>query len=191
MNQKFPLNALGLSHRFIGEKVSRGGRCIDATCGRGRDTVYLATLVGEEGQVIALDIQEEAVNSTKALLQEKGLAAQCEVHLSCHSQIDRFAEQESVDAVVFNFGWLPGGDHRIFSRKETSCIAIEKALGLLKAGGVMSLCLYCGKENGYEEKNGILAFLKTLDPRRYSVLMTDFINRTQDPPQAVFILKEA
>ena len=56
----FHQNALGLSHKFISEHVKSGDVCIDATAGRGRDTLFLCELVGEEGKVFAFDIQEEA-----------------------------------------------------------------------------------------------------------------------------------
>ena len=66
------LNTLGIAHKIIKEKVCRGNFCIDATAGRGHDTAFLCGLVGEEGRVLAMDIQQDAVDSTRALLQEKG-----------------------------------------------------------------------------------------------------------------------
>ncbi|MBQ3074558.1 MAG: class I SAM-dependent methyltransferase [Clostridia bacterium] len=184
----FPQNALGLSHKFISEHVSPGNVCIDATAGRGRDTLFLCQLVGESGTVFAFDIQQEAVDSTKELLRSNDKKAT--VILNCHSKMDQYVEKESVDAIMFNFGWLPGGDHTKFSHGNTSQIAIEKGLELLKPGGVMSLCIYCGKETGFEEKETLLSFLKTLDQKKYSVLLTDYINRSGNPPIAVFITKD-
>ncbi len=184
----FPQNALGLSHKFISEHVKNGDVCIDATAGRGRDTLFLCDLVGESGKVFAFDIQEEAIKSTQALLKEHGKTAS--LFQFCHSKLDQFFEKESADAIMFNFGWLPGGDHSKFSHGDTSRIAIEKGLEILKPGGVMSLCIYCGKETGFEEKETLLAFLKTLDQKKYSVLLTDYINRGGNPPIAVFITKD-
>lgn len=185
----FPFNALGLSHKFIYENVLPGSLCIDGTAGRGRDTLFLSRLVGEEGRVLAFDIQEEAVKSTKELLRQENIK-NTEVHLACHSRIGEFAEKRSVDGIMFNFGYLPGGDRNIFSHAATSIPAIRSGLELLKPGGVMTLCLYHGKENGVEEKDGILAFIKTIDPVKYSVLLTDFVNREGNVPLAVLIQKE-
>ncbi|MBE6712484.1 MAG: methyltransferase domain-containing protein [Ruminococcaceae bacterium] len=185
----FQKNALGLSHKFISEHVHSGDTCVDATAGRGRDTLFLCELVGEKGSVFAFDIQEEAIRSTNELLEANKKKAT--LVLDCHSKMDLYLEKESVDAFMFNFGWLPGGDHTKFSHGDTSCIAIEKALDLLKPGGVISLCIYCGKETGFEEKETLLTFLKTLDQKRYSVLLTDYINRAGNPPIAVFITKDA
>ncbi len=185
----FSQNALGLSHKFIYEHVKLGAFCIDATAGRGRDTLFLCNLAGDHGKVLAFDIQEEAISSTKELLEKNQKTAT--VILDSHSNIDQYAKKGTVDAIMFNFGWLPGGDHTKFSHGDTSCTAIEKGLEILKPGGVMSLCIYCGKETGFEEKETLLAFLKTLDQKKYSVLLTDYINRAGNPPIAVFITKDA
>ena len=104
--------------------------------------------------------------------------------------MDRAAEPGSVDAVVVNFGYLPGGDHTIFTHPETSIVAIDKALTLLKDHGVVCACIYHGGDTGYEERDALLEHLKTIDPKHYTVLVTDFRNRPGDPPIAVFILKE-
>ena len=186
----FPFNALGLSHKYMTEHLLPGDVCIDATAGRGRDTLFLAKLVGDEGKVYAFDIQESAVSSTKELLSSEGVE-NAEVHLACHSKMAEFVKEDSVSAVMFNFGWLPGGDHNTFSHGKTSCLAIEEGLRLLKKDGIMTLCLYCGKETGYEEKNTVLDFLKSLDQKKYSVLLHEFINRKNDPPVLAVITKDA
>lgn len=185
----YPLNTLGLAHRFIAEKVKRGAFCIDATCGRGRDTAFLCSLCGESGKVLAFDIQEEAVKSTKALLEKEG-HANAEVILDCHSHMDAYAKAGTVDAIMFNFGWLPGGDHAKFSQPETSIRAIEKGLALLKTGGVMSLCIYYGKETGFAERDAILSYLKTVDPSVFTVITAQFTNRKGEVPIPVFLLKK-
>ena len=185
----FPLNTLGLSHQFIAARVREGDFCIDATCGRGRDTLFLCRLCGETGRVLAFDIQEEAVESTRRLLEENG-CRNAEVILDSHSNVDRYAEKGKVRAVMFNFGWLPGGDHRIFSRPETSMEAIRKALDLLSPGGVISICIYYGKETGTAERDALLPFLETLDPQIYTVITARFSNRRGEVPIPVFILKE-
>lgn len=184
----FPLNALGLSHKIISERIKKGDFCIDATAGRGRDTAFLCRLCGKEGRVIAFDIQKEAVESTEKHLAENGLSA--EVYLDSHANMDKYASVGEVDAVMFNFGWLPGGDHNCFSHSDSSIIAIKKAMELLKDGGIISICIYCGKENGFEEKNALLDFFKTIDSDKYTVIVCDFPNRAKNPPIPVFIIKD-
>ena len=49
--------------------------CIDATAGTGKDTVFLAKLVGEKGRVISMDIQEMAIEQTKKRLLKAASSA--------------------------------------------------------------------------------------------------------------------
>lgn len=182
------LNTLSVVHEFLKQNVREGAFCIDATAGKGRDTALLCQLAGKSGRVLAFDIQREAVSQTRALLEREGLRA--DVILNSHANMEQYAEAGTVDCVVFNFGRLPGGDLRIFTRAESSIQAIDAALRLLKPRGVMAIALYYGKENGYEEKNAILQHLKTVDERVYTVLCCEWSNRHGDPPMPIFIWKE-
>ena len=68
--------------------------------------------------------------------------------------------------------------------------ALEQALRLLKHGGVVSMCIYYGRNNGYAERDALLEAVTKLDPENYTVLRTEFVNRAGEPPIAVFIIKE-
>ena len=94
-----------------------------------------------------------------------------------------------VTAVMFNFGYLPGGDHSVATKPETSLKAVEEGLKLLKTGGVMSLCIYSGGDTGYEEKNTLLAYLKELDTKQWLVIVHSYYNRKNDPPLPVFVVR--
>lgn len=182
------LNTLGLVHEFLSQNVRPGSLCIDATAGKGRDTALLCRLTGSEGKVLAFDIQPQAVEQTKELLEKEGLRAS--VYQDSHANMAAYAQAGTVDAIVFNFGRLPGGDPHIFTVAESSIAAIDAGLALLKPGGVMAIALYYGKENGYAERDAILAHVRTLDDRQFSVLSCDWANRKNDPPLPVFIWKE-
>ena len=182
------LNTLSMVHEFLKRTVRPGDFCIDATAGRGRDTALLCRLTGETGRVLAFDIQEAAVEQTNALLAAEGLTA--EVVLDSHANMERYAAAETVDCIVFNFGRLPGGDPMVFTRADTSVAALEAGLQLLKPGGTMAIALYYGGANGYSERDAVLAWLETLDDRRFSVLRCDWVNRRNDPPMPIFIWKE-
>ncbi len=183
------LNTLGLAHAFMEHYVKEGDHCIDATAGRGHDTAFLCRLVGENGRVTAFDIQEEALQSTERLLCENKLRERAELILDSHANMEQYATPGSIACIAFNFGYLPGGDHQICTRAESSIPAIEAGLRLLKAGGVMSLCIYYGGDSGFDEKNALLEYLKTIDSKTYTVLITEFANRPNNPPIPVFILK--
>lgn len=182
------LNTLGLAHDFLRRHVKPGAVCIDATAGRGRDTALLCRLAGPAGRVLAFDIQADAVRQTRKLLEQEGLTA--EVIQDSHANMEQYAAPETVDCIVFNFGRLPGGDPHIFTVAESSIAAIDAGIRLLKPGGVMSLSLYYGGANGYDERDAILAHLRTLDDRRCSVLVCDWANRRNDPPMPIFLWKD-
>lgn len=134
MDPRKHFSALNIIHKIIRERVQPGDLCIDATAGRGNDALFLAELVGETGHVTAFDIQQDAVDSTKKLLEEHGMTSRTDVLLKSHSEMDEICEEGTVSCITFNFGWLPKGDHNIFTNKSTSIPAIEKGLKLLKSG---------------------------------------------------------
>jgi len=175
-------------HDFLRRNVRAGALCIDATAGRGRDTALLCSLAGPSGRVLAFDIQQCALDETAVLLASKGFHAQ--LYLDSHSNMANYAAAESVDCIVFNFGRLPGGDPKIMTRADSSLSAVDAALKLLKPGGVITLAIYYGGANGYTERDALLDYLRSVDPRKYSVLCCDWHNRAGNPPIAVLIWRE-
>ncbi|UKI15109.1 MAG: class I SAM-dependent methyltransferase [Clostridiales bacterium] len=59
------MNALTIVHETIRKFVGAGDVVIDATAGRGYDTSFLCSLVGDSGKVISFDVQKDAVDSTE------------------------------------------------------------------------------------------------------------------------------
>ena len=86
MDPRKHFSALNIIHKIIRERVQPGDLCIDATAGRGNDALFLAELVGETGHVTAFDIQQDAVDSTKKLLEEHGMTSRTDVLLKSHSE---------------------------------------------------------------------------------------------------------
>lgn len=169
--------------------MKEGDFCIDATAGNGNDTLFLCQLVGETGKVLAFDIQKEAVEHTKQRLSDAGIEEWAQVLLDSHTNMYKYVKRESVDCIVFNFGYLPGGDHQLATKADTSVEAIRQGLELLKVGGMMSLCIYSGGDSGFQERDAILSFLKSLDTKRYLVILSAYYNRPNNPPIPVMILK--
>ena len=54
-------------------ELEPGARVLDAGCGPGRLTLPLARAVGPQGQVLALDIQEEMLSITRGKVQAEGM----------------------------------------------------------------------------------------------------------------------
>lgn len=177
-------------HEIIRSQAPEGGFYIDATMGKGHDTLMLCHLAGGSGRVLAFDIQKEAVRMTERLLREHGVRERAELHLDGHEHMDRYAKPETADVICFNFGYLPGGDHAVATSAKTSAQAVKKGLVILKHGGMMSLCIYSGKDTGSEEKERILRDLKELPAQDYTVIVNEYYNRANNPPLPVFVFKK-
>lgn len=184
------LNTLAVAHRFISEHVKPGDFCIDATAGRGHDTAFLCSLVGDTGKVLAFDIQQEAIDSTNQRLSENGFSHIAQTLLESHANMARYAQKESVDCIVFNFGYLPAATTIFLPGLKPVFRGLRLALELLKPRGIMSLCIYYGGDSGFEEKDALMEYLKTIDSKRFTVLVSEFYNRPNCPPIPVAILKE-
>lgn len=175
--------------RFIREQVKPGDLCIDATIGNGNDTLLLSTLCKENGQVLAFDIQEMALTNTRKRLQCAGAPENYQLILDSHINMGSYASPGSVSCIVFNLGYLPGGDHSLSTKAETSIQALEQGLSLLQKSGLISLCIYSGGDSGFQERDQVLAWLSALDPRKYLVIRSDYFNRPNNPPIPVLIIK--
>ena len=165
--------------------------CIDATCGNGGDTAFLCRLVGPEGRVLGFDIQPEAIASTRKHLEQLGVpAARYELHCQSHADLLQIVQPGTADAVMFNFGWLPGADHAVFSTAQSSIPALQAALEAVRPGGVVSAILYSGRVIGTDEKQSILGWLQALPLEKYTVLVCDFANWADTAPLPCLVLKK-
>ena len=63
---------LDKAHDAVRAVVREGDTTIDATVGNGWDTVFLARLVGPTGRVIGLDVQADALENARRLLDSHG-----------------------------------------------------------------------------------------------------------------------
>lgn len=181
-------NSLRQSHDYAGIIVKKGDKVIDATAGNGKDTCFLASLVGVEGRVYAFDIQKEAIEATRDLLLKKGLLDCVELIHDGHQHLDKYVGNP-VSCVMFNLGYRPGGDHFIATDFKTTKIAIQKSLDILIFGGILTIVVYHGKDSGNEEKDEVLAFVKSLEPKSYKTMVTQFVNQVNNPPILVCIQK--
>ena len=94
-----------------------------------------------------------------------------------------------VRAAVFNLGWLPGGDHGITTRTETTLQAVSQALELLLPQGVLVLCAYPGHEEGTRELEALEQFFTGLSPREFNALEHRFLNAGPGAPVCFAVQK--
>jgi len=173
--------------------IQEGDYVIDATCGNGHDTLMLAAAVGSKGDVLALDIQREALDATKTLMDEHEMKQVCfaQTNFKAMKKFSSFAfPDREPSAIVFNLGYLPGGDKSLTTTEEDSLQAVKDALDLIKKDGVVTVVLYSGHEEGAREKQAILDFARTLPSKEYHVVYAQMYNQTKNPPEVGWMTKK-
>lgn len=175
---------------LISPYILKGDTVVDATMGNGKDTLFLAELVGESGRVYSFDIQEQAIDHTRQLLtQSQKLNDNISLINDSHENIDHYVKEE-VAAAVFNLGYLPGGSKEITTKGDTTVVALKKILTLLKKEGIISVLIYSGHGQGKREKEVVLDFLSKLDDKMFHVVSFEMINQKNSPPNLVMVTKK-
>lgn len=171
------------AHALVRERVKAGDRVVDATVGNGHDTVFLAGLVGRSGHVDGFDIQSEALE----LARQKLLDCPCDnvtLHQAGHETMADLVEPP-LQAVMFNLGYLPGGDKQVVTRAGTTTQAIRAACDLLSPTGIVSIVAYPGHPGGREEADAVLALCQALD----GALFSTTVHKASSPkPSAPFLV---
>lgn len=181
-------NARYLAADYVRRTLREGDTAVDATMGNGGDTQLLAGLVGETGRVYAFDVQQEAVSRTKERLEQAGLQERVELFLCGHERMGEHVKK-APQAVMFNLGWLPGAAHQVTTRAQTTLEAVAEAARLVLPGGVVTVCIYPGHEEGRRELEALLEYAAGLDVRAYNVLHHRFLCAPPDTPQLILIQK--
>ncbi len=173
---------------LLSQSINEGEIAVDATAGNGHDTLFLAQLVGESGHVYSFDIQQEAIDSTINRLEEHGLRDRTSAILDGHQNVANYVTKE-VAGAVFNLGYLPGANHDVITKGETTIQAIDSLLQILKINGMIVLVIYHGHVGGKEERDAVIDFVSQLPQKYVHVLRYEFINQKNDPPFIIALEK--
>lgn len=174
---------------YLQHLIQPGDQVLDATAGRGKDTLFLAECVGSEGRVFAFDIQEEAIQSTRELLTAHKMLDRVALFRESHTEIGRLVPQ-GIRAAVFNLGYLPGSSSQtIITEPETTLQAVNDTLKLLAAKGVIVLTVYRGHSRSLEEANTLNAYAAELSKKDFHVLQGMYLNQGETSPYWLIIQK--
>lgn len=177
---------LDLAHNYWTKLVRPGNWVIDATCGNGHDTLFLAQLAlssHSPGLVIAMDKQLPAIENTRQRLSStlpSSLLPQVQLLHQCHSTFPTLPSQ-SISLIVYNLGYLPKGDKAFTTMTETTGASVRAALDLISPGGAISISCYPGHTEGKVEEDWLLQFGANLDPREWSCCHHRWLNRQSAP----------
>ncbi len=174
-------------HKFTQETIKRyvssKSVVVDATCGNGNDTLFLATRA-HRGKVYAFDIQKEAINNTK---NKCCMLNNIEYICDSHQHLSQYVS-EPIDLAIYNLGYLPNSSSNLTTNACSTISALEQTLLLLKPNGACLVTIYTGHDNHEEERN-ILPFIQQLSKYKYHVLKYEFINLV-NPPYLIIIEKK-
>ncbi len=155
------INLVKHAHDFARERLRGISRilAVDATAGNGHDTLFLAELAGTaSGKVAAFDVQASAISATRERLEKAGLGCAAELFLCGHEKMGEVLGADwrgNVNAVFFNLGYLPRGDHGVTTLPDTTLRALDAAWEMLAPGGFISLTVYTRHDGGFEESSRV------------------------------------
>lgn len=170
-----------ISHYIIDKFLKDKIIAVDATLGNGHDTDFLSERFHK---VYSFDIQECACNA-----YENKNRKNVQVINDSHEKIKEYVKEEA-DCIMYNLGFLPGGNKSITTMHESSLNSIKDGLELLKSGGIMSIAIYRGHDEGKVEENIIMNYVKNLPKSKYGVMEHCFLNRSDDAPILLIIEKK-
>lgn len=168
---------LDLAHSYWERLIQPTDTIIDATCGNGHDTLFLTSL--NPHKIYACDIQEQAIAATKEKLGDK--QNNITFILACHSTFPEEIEKSSVRLIVYNLGYLPGGDKELTTQLETTLQSIKSACDLIAPGGAISITCYPGHPEGAMEEEKLLEECSRLDSKTWNCCHHRWLNRSKSP----------
>ena len=150
-------------HQILTNHLQEGDQALDATAGNGYDTLFLAKQVGPSGKVIAIDIQDCAIRTTKEKLKSAGLIDRVKLVTEDHAQaLSKLtaSSRERISAITFNLGYLPGSDKSIRTRADSTEKALTASVQLLSPDGCLCVTVYQGHSGGTAEAETVEAFMR-------------------------------
>lgn len=164
------------------------GMCVlDATLGNGYDALMIKSCIGTEGILYGFDIQSNAIEASTERL--KGFE-NVKLYMASHETIDQVIEPGILDAAIYNLGFLPGGDKSVTTLWASSLNSIQKAIALLKVGGLISVSFYPGHTEGKIEAEKIATYIENLEAKQFHVLSNRYSNQSESAPFTVWVEKK-
>lgn len=163
------------AHSIIEDYIRKDDSVIDATCGNGHDTLFLATLANH---VYSYDIQASAIESTTLLLnkhQINNVTLINESHESFHSVTI------NPKVIMYNLGYLPGSDKTVTTTHSTTISSIKNGLEILEVNGLISITVYTGHTEGLKEDKEITTFVQSLSSKFFNVILYKAVNKANSP----------
>lgn len=185
-------NAVQFQHLVWDRILEEAQTIVDATCGNGHDFLYLAQAAKEGAHLYAIDIQDQAIVNTKTIIGQAKVKDSVSITYiqGSHDQaLDDQIQEDYIDLVVFNLGYLPGSDHALMTKPDLTIGALNAVLPKLSKQGVVTLVAYPGTNQGLAEKEALETFLVGLNQKEYNCCHWTPLNQINQPPLIYMIQK--
>ncbi|WP_196594600.1 class I SAM-dependent methyltransferase [Pectinatus sottacetonis] len=171
-------NSIQVSHLLLQKTVKNASVIIDATCGNGNDTLFLAQNA-PFAHIYAFDIQHTAIENTIAKTKEyeNRINYICDSHIN----IKKYINNTFINAATFNLGYLPSGSHSITTDATTTINTVDCIKNLLAPNGVISILMYPGHNAGAKEYKQLFEHTRTFDNHIFTVGWYCLHNHTNAP----------
>lgn len=183
-------NSIQIAHTLLKEALNKAQIVVDATAGNGNDTLFLAQNAKPKTAIYAFDIQAEALYHAQRKMNECCRRDDIKVNfiLASHDEVEQYVN-EVIDLAVFNLGYLPGGNHAVTTKSETTLNALKIMLKKLRVNGYIAIVVYPGHEEGLKEIQLIKDFANYLAKKYFTVGWYQMINHNNNAPALCWIEK--
>ncbi len=126
-----------------------------------------------------IDLQSFAIARTREKLQQSLSVAQLSrVHFynQSHCSFPVALGPASASAVVYNLGYLPGGDKSVTTSPSSTEASLRLASAIVRPGGGLVVTCYRGHRGGPEEAEGVARVLKSLSLSTENWAVTSYSN---------------
>lgn len=183
---------LKLAHLLWKEQIQPGDCVIDATLGRGKDALYLASILfpSKESLLITLDIQQEAILSAKERLKDYQSFFDSGIFFfnQSHEAFPPLCQEKKPKLIIYNLGYLPGSDKSCTTLAQSTLKSLESALSLLLPGGMISITCYIGHPEGALETSAVEAWIDQKTSPFLEISRHSLINRPLSP--ILYVIKK-
>ena len=175
------------AHKLIKEKFDTVKYGVDATCGNGNDTLFLAGMCDIDGMIFSFDVQNEALDNAEKLLADNNLYTGVMLINSGHENMEKLIKSK-VDVVMFNLGFLPNSESKICTLSKSTISALNSSNNLLRAGGMITVLCYPGTDEGKKETEDVRNWLDEKD--NFEFRISEYLSEKPDDTTPVLYLLE-
>jgi len=187
-----PISLLDTAHQLIRDTLRPGDFAVDATVGNGHDTLFLASLISPGGKVFGFDIQQAALDAAGEKCRHSHLQECLVLIHDNHADMGAYIPADlhgKIGAVMFNLGYLPGGDKSIITQTDSTITALTAACRILAMDGIITVLAYPGHAGGDIETDAVGIWCGQLNPGQFRV---ETVYSTTHKPSAprLFVLRK-